>query len=106
VEKLSPHNIPAADANYGRSDGADVDPVRAGLRPAVCAHWRRPRTATKFLVQYIYETGFANQIPLRGLAAAASVLLGLVLLVFTLVQLWLGRQVRSGLTEEDDGCCS
>lgn len=51
-----------------------------------------PGTATKYLVQYIYETGFANQIPLRGLAAAASVLLGLVLLIFTLAQLWLGRK--------------
>jgi alpha-1,4-digalacturonate transport system permease protein len=54
-----------------------------------------PGTATKFMVQYIYETGFANQIPLRGLAAAASVLLGLVLLVFTLAQLWLGRKTEA-----------
>jgi len=51
-----------------------------------------PGTATKYMVQYIYETGFANQIPRRGLASAASVLLGMVLLVFTLVQLWLGRK--------------
>lgn len=51
-----------------------------------------PGTATKYMVQYIYETGFAAQIPRRGLASAASVLLGLVLLLFTLVQLWLGRK--------------
>lgn len=51
-----------------------------------------PGTATKFMVQYIYETGFANQIPLRGLASAASVLLGIVLLIFTLAQLWIGRK--------------
>jgi len=50
-----------------------------------------PGTATKYMVQYIYEVGFANQIPLRGLAAASSVLLGIVLLILTLVQLWLGR---------------
>ncbi len=51
-----------------------------------------PGTATKYMVQYIYETGFAAQIPRRGLASAASVLLGLVLLLFTLIQLWLGRK--------------
>ncbi|MBN1681061.1 MAG: sugar ABC transporter permease [Anaerolineae bacterium] len=51
-----------------------------------------PGTATKYMVQYIYETGFINQIPRRGLAASASVLLGGVLLVFTLFQLWLGRK--------------
>jgi alpha-1,4-digalacturonate transport system permease protein len=51
-----------------------------------------PGTATKYMVQYIYETGFSNQIPRRGLAASASVLLGFVLLCFTLVQLWLGRK--------------
>ncbi|NLE51531.1 MAG: sugar ABC transporter permease [Chloroflexi bacterium] len=51
-----------------------------------------PGTATKYMVQYIYETGFAAQIPRRGLASAASVLLGGVLMLFTLVQLWLGRK--------------
>ena len=54
-----------------------------------------PGTATKYMVQYIYETGFANQIPRRGLAAAASVLLGGVLLIFTLAQLWLGRKTEA-----------
>lgn len=53
-----------------------------------------PGTATKFMVQYIYETGFASQIPRRGLASAASVLLGGVLMVFTLIQLWLGRKTE------------
>ena len=53
-----------------------------------------PGTATKYLVQYIYETGFAAQIPRRGLASAASVLLGGVLMLFTLVQLWLGRKTE------------
>ncbi len=46
-----------------------------------------PGTATQFIVQYIYDTGFANQIQNFGLAAAASVVLGTVLLVLTLAQL-------------------
>jgi alpha-1,4-digalacturonate transport system permease protein len=46
-----------------------------------------PGTATTFLVQYIYKTGFADQIRQYGLAAAASLLLASVLLVLTLVQL-------------------
>jgi alpha-1,4-digalacturonate transport system permease protein len=50
-----------------------------------------PGTATTYIVQYIYETGFANQIQQFGLASAASVVLGLALLVFTLVQLRLGQ---------------
>jgi alpha-1,4-digalacturonate transport system permease protein len=51
-----------------------------------------PGTATKYMVQYIYETGFRNNPPRRGLAASASVLMGIVLMMFTLVQLWLGRK--------------
>ncbi|MEZ5837978.1 MAG: sugar ABC transporter permease [Geminicoccaceae bacterium] len=54
-----------------------------------------PGTATQFIVQYIYNTGFTNQIQNRGLASAASVLLGLVLFVLTIVQL--------GLTRRKDG---
>lgn len=51
-----------------------------------------PGSATLLLVQYIYEVGFASQIQRFGLAAAASVLLGIVLLAATLVQLRLGRR--------------
>ena len=50
-----------------------------------------PGTATLFIVQYIYETGFANQIQHYGLAAAASLVLGAVLFVLTLLQLRLSR---------------
>ncbi len=46
-----------------------------------------PGTATQYIVQYIYETAFANQIHILGLAAAASMLVGLVLLLLTLMQL-------------------
>ena len=51
-----------------------------------------PGTATQYMVQYIYDTGFANQIQQFGLAAAASVVLGVALLILTLIQLWLGRR--------------
>ncbi len=55
-----------------------------------------PGTATQFIVQYIYDTGFASQIQNFGLAAAASVVLGTVLLILTLTQLYLGqRRARS-----------
>ena len=50
-----------------------------------------PGTATQFIVQYIYTTGFANQVQNFGLAAAASVLLGGVLFVLTLAQLAASR---------------
>jgi alpha-1,4-digalacturonate transport system permease protein len=46
-----------------------------------------PGTATQFIVQYIYETAFASNVHLLGLAAAASILIGVVLLVLTLLQL-------------------
>ena len=35
-----------------------------------------PGTATQYIVQYIYETAFANQTHILGLAAAASMLVG------------------------------
>jgi len=54
-----------------------------------------PGTATQYMVQYIYDTGFSNQIQRFGLAAAASVVLGGSLLVLTLAQLYLGRRTES-----------
>lgn len=50
-----------------------------------------PGTATNYIVQYIYGTGFDPSTPQYGLAAAASILLAVVLLVLTLGQLRLGR---------------
>ena len=50
-----------------------------------------PGTANLFLVQYIYNTGFSNQVQIFGLSAAASVVMGVVLLIFTLIQLRLGQ---------------
>ena len=52
-----------------------------------------PGTATTFIVQYIYKTGFADQVRQYGLAAAASLLLAGVLLMLTMVQL---RGMRRG----------
>jgi alpha-1,4-digalacturonate transport system permease protein len=49
-----------------------------------------PGTATQLIVQYIYATAFATQVHNFGLAAAASILLGSVLLVLTLLQMWIG----------------
>ena len=53
-----------------------------------------PGTATLMVVQYIYETAFANQVQNFGLAAAASMLLGGVLFALTLIQLALTRRRR------------
>jgi alpha-1,4-digalacturonate transport system permease protein len=46
-----------------------------------------PGSATTFVVQFIYQTGFQEQVRLYGLAAAGSLLLALALIVLTLIQL-------------------
>lgn len=51
-----------------------------------------PGTATLMVVQYIYETAFANQVQNFGLAAAASMLLGTLLFALTLLQLFFSRR--------------
>jgi alpha-1,4-digalacturonate transport system permease protein len=51
-----------------------------------------PGTATQYMVQYIYQTGFANQTKEYGLAAASSLVMALFLLVLTAVQLRMGRR--------------
>ena len=50
-----------------------------------------PGTATLYLVQYIFQTGFSNQTKEYGLAAAASLVMAAVLLLLTLLQLRAGR---------------
>lgn len=55
-----------------------------------------PGTATTFIVQFIYQTGFAEQIHLYGLAAAASLILALGLMALTLLQLKLTRASQAG----------
>jgi alpha-1,4-digalacturonate transport system permease protein len=54
-----------------------------------------PGTATLMVVQYIYETAFSNQVQNFGLAAAASVVLGVVLFALTLTQLAFARRKTS-----------
>ena len=43
-----------------------------------------PGSATTFIVQFIYQTGFMEQIRLYGLAAAGSLVLAAALIVLTL----------------------
>jgi len=55
-----------------------------------------PGSATTFIVQFIYQTGFAEQIHLYGLAAAASLTLAVALIVLTLLQLKATRASQAG----------
>ncbi|RWM15163.1 MAG: sugar ABC transporter permease [Mesorhizobium sp.] len=59
-----------------------------------------PGTSTLYITQYIYEIGFASLLRNPGLASAASILMGLVLVVLTLLQLKVGRRgERKGARE-------
>lgn len=55
-----------------------------------------PGSATTFIVQFIYQTGFAEQIHLYGLAAAASLILAVGLMALTLLQLFVSRASEAG----------
>jgi alpha-1,4-digalacturonate transport system permease protein len=55
-----------------------------------------PGSATMFIVQFIYQTAFAESIRLYGLAAAASLVLALALLALTLLQLRISRRAAMG----------
>jgi alpha-1,4-digalacturonate transport system permease protein len=57
-----------------------------------------PGTATTYIVQYIYNIGFTSPTRQPGLAAAASVLMALVLVVLTLLQLGLRRRADAETT--------
>ena len=50
-----------------------------------------PGTATQFIVQYIYNTGFTEQVQDFGLASAASIVLGIILFILTMLQLAVTR---------------
>jgi alpha-1,4-digalacturonate transport system permease protein len=52
-----------------------------------------PGSATTLVVQFIYQTGFQEQVRLYGLAAAGSLLLAVALIVLTLIQL---RATKAG----------
>ncbi len=51
-----------------------------------------PGTSTMYMVQYIYEKGFASELRNPGLAAAASIIMGAVLVVLTLMQMSASRR--------------
>ena len=51
-----------------------------------------PGRETFMVVQNIYEVAFTNNNPAYGQAAAGSVLMAIVIAVFTFVQLWLTRR--------------
>jgi len=55
-----------------------------------------PGSATLFVVQFIYQTAFAESIRLYGIAAAASLVLAFTLLVLTLLQLRVTRRGVDG----------
>lgn len=54
-----------------------------------------PGTATLYLVQYIYDNGFASPAKRYGIAASASLLMAAVLIVLTVVQLRFREQEAS-----------
>ncbi|TCL00787.1 carbohydrate ABC transporter membrane protein 1 (CUT1 family) [Shimia isoporae] len=55
-----------------------------------------PGSATTFIIQYIYQTGFAGAPRLFGLASAASILLAIVLIVLTTLQMRANRSSFDG----------
>ena len=61
-----------------------------------------PGSATTFIVQFIYQTAFAEAIHQYGLAAAASLVLAVSLLVLTLVQLRITRRNLAGRAGRDN----
>jgi alpha-1,4-digalacturonate transport system permease protein len=62
-----------------------------------------PGSATTFIVQFIYMTGFAEAIRQYGLAAAASLVLAASLLALTLLQLRVSRRSVTGPAARDHG---
>jgi alpha-1,4-digalacturonate transport system permease protein len=62
-----------------------------------------PGSATLFIVQFIYQTAFAESIRLYGLAAAASLVLAATLLILTLIQLRISGRSALGKTKHTDG---
>ena len=55
-----------------------------------------PGTSTLFITQYIYEVGFASMLRNPGVASAASLLMGGVLIILTLLQITATRRRDRG----------
>lgn len=69
-----------------------IKSVQVFDEPWVLTDGGGPGTANTFLVQFIYQVGFSTEVRQYGLASAASILMGLVLLLLTLGQLWLAKK--------------
>ncbi len=55
-----------------------------------------PGQATKMVIQHIYEIAFTGETKQYGIAAASSILLAAIILVFTMIQLWLTKRRSDG----------
>lgn len=55
-----------------------------------------PGSATTFIIQFIYQTGFAGNPRTFGIAVAASLMLAAVLVVLTVLQFWINRGRANG----------
>lgn len=55
-----------------------------------------PGSRNLFILQYIYDVGFSTSVRNFGLAATASVLLAIILVVFSYLQLRVDRKIASG----------
>ncbi len=62
-----------------------------------------PGSATTFIVQFIYQTGFAEAVHQYGVAAAASLVLAASLLVLTIAQLRLSGKSLGDKGAREDG---
>ena len=55
-----------------------------------------PGQATKMVIQHIYEIAFTGETKHYGVAAASSILMAGIILVFTMIQLWLTKRRSEG----------
>ena len=88
--------MPLSDADHGRRAGAGLIRAVQAFDEIFAFTGGGPGSATTLIIQYIYETGFAGAPQLFGLAAAASILLAVVLVVLTLLQLRATRSQAEG----------
>ncbi len=55
-----------------------------------------PGSATTFIIQFIYQSGFSGVPRTFGIAAAASIMLAIVLIIITAGQFWINRNKVNG----------
>ena len=86
----------AVDAELDGGAGAGADQGGADIRRRFRLTGGGPGSATTFIVQFIYHTGFVEPVRLYGIAAAGSLLLALALVALTLLQLRLSKADEMG----------